>query len=1423
MNDQRKTKKQLAEEVSRLGERLDLFQGLVENSPDAITKHDAQGRVNYFSPGAEALTGYTAEEVSNMRAADFFPGGVEQAREVMRLLQADGQLRNYQQAIVAKDGRLIEIITSISLLRDTEGEISGTIGVWKDITEQKRAEEALRKSEERSDALYRVSNLLAGAHDTDEVLDLIVNESARLLALPFAFIRLLAGEELVASAATEVTVDFLVELGPSIVIGEGTTPVGHVMATKKPLAFEDVLAVPEGGMVSPELRLALQKYGFRGVVIVPLLANDRPIGVLTLGDTKVRPFTVDEVSLLTAFADQAALALEKARLLNEAETERERAETERERSDALYRISNFLASAHDTDEVLDLIVNEAARLVGATGAFMRLLNEEVLVPSAATKSAAAFLAELGPLVLGEGGAGKVMATKQIVVTEDAANDERIAPENRRVAQSHGIRGGTIIPLLANDRSVGTLTVFDSHKHLFTDDEVSLLTAFADQAALALEKARLLNEAERERERADSLYQISNQLAGAHDTEEVLGLIVKEAGRLIGTDYVAIRLLEGDSLVPSAATGPMKDFWARSAETLGRFKVEEGASAAGHVMATKKPLYGEEVERLGTPEGLLVAQEHGFQTGSAILVPLLANDRSIGVLIVMDTRIRQVREDEVSLLAAFADQASLALEKARLLNEAETERERADSLYRISNLLAAAHDTDEVLDLIVNEAARLLGAPMTFIRLLNHDELVSSAATEAASTVVAALPSAQFVKERASVSAHVMATQKPLFGDAAAEKLAPAALLLFEEIGIDPGAACVVPLLANDQSIGTLTVMDSDHPGRRFTEDEVSLLAAFADQASLALEKARLLNEAEVRERQATQLYKVTTQLASNHDLTSLLDLITQQATELTGGRGSLILRYDESRGGLVVTTMHNLNPESREMFVRPGEGNSGRAYVERRTVWTNDSLGDSAVVYSNADTERLVRAQATDWGTLGVVAAPIMIQDEVYGILVVAFDKHIEFSDEDINLMQNLADSAAVAINNARFIEETQHARDEATQLYEITEQLASTTDMDSVLDLITAKATEMLKSLGSSILRFDEGSDSLVHAKSHNVPPALVEQYAGRSGEGVSGLAFQESRPAWSSDISTDQNLTQTEGATRRAIDRAGLRGVLAVPVIVRDQPYGVLNVIYQETHEFTDADIRLLQTLADSASVAIGNARFIEEIQQRTAELDATNQELEAFSYSVSHDLRAPLRGIDGFSQALLNEYSDVLDEQAQHYLERVRTGSERMGQLIDDLLALSQVTRGEMRRENVDLSDLSRTIVTGLQERDPQRQVEFVIQDGVVLNGDTRLLRVALENLLGNAWKYTGKKQEARIEFGLTEDDGKRTCFVRDDGFGFDMAYADRLFGAFQRLHDASEFEGSGIGLATVQRIINRHGGQIWAESAPDQGATFYFTLH
>jgi PAS domain S-box-containing protein len=232
--------------------------------------------------------------------------------------------------------------------------------------------------------------------------------------------------------------------------------------------------------------------------------------------------------------------------------------------------------------------------------------------------------------------------------------------------------------------------------------------------------------------------------------------------------------------------------------------------------------------------------------------------------------------------------------------------------------------------------------------------------------------------------------------------------------------------------------------------------------------------------------------------------------------------------------------------------------------------------------------------------------------------------------------------------------------------------------------------------------------------------------------------------------------------------------------------------------------------------------DLERRVAELAAVNKELESFSYSVSHDLRAPLRSIDGFSQALLEEYGDVLTGDGQDYLRRVRAATQRMGDLIDDLLNLSRVTRREMRHEPIDLTALARLVVAQLQRAEPEREVEVTIQPDLVAWGDSHLVRLALENLLGNAWKFTSKQPAPRIELGATRMNGETVFHVRDNGVGFDMAYSFKLFGAFQRLHAATEFPGTGIGLATVQRVVARHGGRVWAEADIGKGATFYFTL-
>jgi signal transduction histidine kinase len=238
--------------------------------------------------------------------------------------------------------------------------------------------------------------------------------------------------------------------------------------------------------------------------------------------------------------------------------------------------------------------------------------------------------------------------------------------------------------------------------------------------------------------------------------------------------------------------------------------------------------------------------------------------------------------------------------------------------------------------------------------------------------------------------------------------------------------------------------------------------------------------------------------------------------------------------------------------------------------------------------------------------------------------------------------------------------------------------------------------------------------------------------------------------------------------------------------------------------------------------NAELERRVSDRTAQLQAANRELEAFSYSVSHDLRSPLRAISGFSDELLRSHAAALDERGRHYLARVRSASERMAELIDDLLDLSRIGRDAMAVTTVDLSALAAAAGAELAQRHPGREVALTVEPGLVAEGDPRLLRVALENLLDNAWKFTANNTQANVHFGCEQVGARAAFFTRDDGAGFDMAHAGNLFGAFQRLHSERDFSGTGVGLATVKRVVHRHGGEVWAEGEPGVGATFYFTL-
>jgi light-regulated signal transduction histidine kinase (bacteriophytochrome) len=434
-----------------------------------------------------------------------------------------------------------------------------------------------------------------------------------------------------------------------------------------------------------------------------------------------------------------------------------------------------------------------------------------------------------------------------------------------------------------------------------------------------------------------------------------------------------------------------------------------------------------------------------------------------------------------------------------------------------------------------------------------------------------------------------------------------------------------------------------------------------------------------------------------------------------------------------------------------------------------------------------------------------------------------------------------------RKLSEANFQLDRQQALFDVITRLRSPLDLETIFQTTATEVRQLLAADRVGMFRFDP--DTHWHDGefvSEDVAPGFDSAMAAKIHDDCFGdrfaINYQQGRLQAVADI-YNAGLSDCH---IKILSQFQVRANLAVPLLQGGHLWGLL-CIHQcrAPRQWAETEIEFVNRIANHLGVALQHAELLAQLQaeiverqqaerraqdlnqglqQAVAELRSVNKELETFSYSVSHDLRAPLRSIDGFSQALLEDCEDRLDEAGRDYLRRIRAATQRMGHLIDDLLTLSRVIRSDMRRESIDLSRIASQIVADLHQADPERQVELVIQPGTIAQGDSRLLQAILENLLNNAWKFTLKTIPARIEFGSIEGTATTPIayFVRDNGVGFDLAYADKLFSPFQRLHSVSEFPGNGIGLATVQRIVHRHGGRVWAEGALNRGATFYFTL-
>ena len=372
----------------------------------------------------------------------------------------------------------------------------------------------------------------------------------------------------------------------------------------------------------------------------------------------------------------------------------------------------------------------------------------------------------------------------------------------------------------------------------------------------------------------------------------------------------------------------------------------------------------------------------------------------------------------------------------------------------------------------------------------------------------------------------------------------------------------------------------------------------------------------------------------------------------------------------------------------------------------------------------------------------------------------------------------------------------------------------DQPANLIALEA--MLQGLGQNLIKANSGREALKWLLTHEVAVVLLDvKMPEMDGFETATLIRQRDKSRHTPIIFlTAADQSQAQAVRGYAVGAVDYLVKPVVPEFVRSKV--AVFVELAKKNELLRRQTELLQAGEQEArELAEARAELVRDLEHK-------NRELESFSYAVSHDLRAPLRRIESFSRAVQDSQAERLDDDGRRYLDRVREASQQMSQLIDDVLYLARVTRAEMREQEVDLSGLVALLLDRMREADPGREAEVKVRPGVTVVADGQLLRIAVENLLENAWKFTAKTPMPRIEFGLTNVAGEPSYFVRDNGAGFDMAYADRLFGPFQRLHLASEFPGTGIGLATVQRIIHRHGGRVWAEGLPGQGATFHFTI-
>ncbi len=553
------------------------------------------------------------------------------------------------------------------------------------------------------------------------------------------------------------------------------------------------------------------------------------------------------------------------------------------------------------------------------------------------------------------------------------------------------------------------------------------------------------------------------------------------------------------------------------------------------------------------------------------------------------------------------------------------------------------------------------------------------------------------------------------------------------------------------------------------------------------------------------------------DVDEIFNRAMDKSLRLVGIEAGTMMLLDKETCELVMTVHRGLSEEFVQAFsrIRLGEGLAGKVAETGKPVTVN----------SLAEYPGVLRAFVEKEGIRSAASVPLVGHSGIIGVMNLEAASPHYFDAIGLEVLVILGQQIGIGVEKARLYGELHRHNRELSILYltnqAITESMELEKCLSNAIDL-TLEALDI--EIGGVYLLEPDGKTLILRAMRGVSDETARSLRQVKLGEGMSGRAVAEQKLL----VLNIQDYPSARYAPH--LLREGIQSSVSIPILSAGQAMGALNLSTRRSRSFLPEELALLTTIALQIGVAVKNAQLYETLQRRTEELEDANQELIAFSYTVSHDLRAPLRAIDGFSLILLEEYASGFPIEAQRYLDLLHDNTQRMERLIEGLLAFSHLGRQPLNKQTVDPATLVREVLVDLRAEQEGRQVEFIVGDLPACQADPILLKQVFVNLLSNALKFTGKRETARIEIGCytskstepTQGSGETIYFVKDNGVGFDMQYADKLYGVFQRLHRTEEYEGTGVGLAIVQRIVHRHGGRVWAEAEVDKGAAFYFTL-